>query len=318
MKIHAFSIIKNEADIIEQTLTKALDWCDYVYVFDNGSTDGTWETVQALSLKHKQIIPYKQEACPFDDSLRGQLFNAYRKKIAPGDWCCRLDADEIYVDNPKGFLNQVPESCEIVCAAIFTYYFTEKDLEAYETDPNSYADAIDVTARIKHYQNSDAEIRLFRYRDDLVWKDKQDCLIPSDYKDWPSGLKGEAHTDKIRLRNYRYRSPAQIQQRIDTRLASVQRGDFPQEMPYRWELLRSKFSRQFDFSQWQSRVADSTKLELDTGDDRLVIREDLMLDTRSILIGYNMIWTPQSFLREIVRKLKRNLVRIGIIKRKLN
>jgi glycosyltransferase involved in cell wall biosynthesis len=318
MKIHAFCIIKNEADIIGQTLTKALTWCDYIYIFDNGSTDSTWEIVLELSAKYEQIIPYKQDDCPFEDSLRGQIFNFYRKRFTPGDWCCRLDADEVYVDNPRKFLSKVSSPYEVVCAAMFIYYFTEKDLEIYEKNPLRYAESVDVEDKLRYYQNSEAEIRFFKYREDLIWKEKKDCLIPSDYKDWPSGLKGEAYPDKIQLKNYRYRSPQQIQKRVNTRLASVQRGDFPQEMPYQWKVLGSNFSRKFDFSQWQSRIADSSELEFDAGSGKLVVREDLMLDTRSILIGYHIIWTPQNFLKEIMRKLKRNLVKIGLIKRKID
>lgn len=38
MKLNAICIIKNEADIIIETLHNALRFCDTIYVFDNGST----------------------------------------------------------------------------------------------------------------------------------------------------------------------------------------------------------------------------------------------------------------------------------------
>ena len=53
-KIHAICLVKDEDDIIAYTLEKALVWADYIYVYDNGSTDRTWEIVQNLSKKHKQ------------------------------------------------------------------------------------------------------------------------------------------------------------------------------------------------------------------------------------------------------------------------
>ena len=49
MKIHGLCVVKNEADIIEQTLRSAATWCDWIYVLDNGSSDGTWEKVQRLA-----------------------------------------------------------------------------------------------------------------------------------------------------------------------------------------------------------------------------------------------------------------------------
>ncbi len=45
MQIHSICLVKNEADIIEQTLKAGIDWSDFIYVFDNGSSDGTWEKV---------------------------------------------------------------------------------------------------------------------------------------------------------------------------------------------------------------------------------------------------------------------------------
>jgi glycosyltransferase involved in cell wall biosynthesis len=52
MKIHGLSLVKNESDILQETIYAALDWCDYIYVPDNGSTDGTWELVKELAKQH--------------------------------------------------------------------------------------------------------------------------------------------------------------------------------------------------------------------------------------------------------------------------
>ena len=48
MKIHSICMVKNEADIIEQTIKAAAKWSDFIYIFDNGSTDGSWEKVLEL------------------------------------------------------------------------------------------------------------------------------------------------------------------------------------------------------------------------------------------------------------------------------
>ena len=48
MKIFAISIVKNEADVIEQNLKEAELWADKIFILDNGSTDGTWEIIQSL------------------------------------------------------------------------------------------------------------------------------------------------------------------------------------------------------------------------------------------------------------------------------
>src|SRR5215469_2313613 len=61
VKIHGLCIVKNETDILEESLASALRWCDHIYIFDNGSTDGTWELVKNLAIEHPQIVPYKQD-----------------------------------------------------------------------------------------------------------------------------------------------------------------------------------------------------------------------------------------------------------------
>ena len=78
MKIYSICLVKNESDIIAQTLKAAVNWSDFIYVYDNGSTDGTWEKVISLSEKYKKISPYKQASQPFADSLRSEPFNYYR------------------------------------------------------------------------------------------------------------------------------------------------------------------------------------------------------------------------------------------------
>src|SRR6516165_3845326 len=86
MKIHALCLIKNEADVLQETFESALRWCDHIYVFDNGSSDGTWELVKELAVQYPEIVPYKQDDVLYRNSLRADIFNAYRAKARPQDW----------------------------------------------------------------------------------------------------------------------------------------------------------------------------------------------------------------------------------------
>ena len=49
MKIFSICCVRDENDIVEETLKAALGWSDRIFVFDNGSVDGTWETLQDLA-----------------------------------------------------------------------------------------------------------------------------------------------------------------------------------------------------------------------------------------------------------------------------
>lgn len=314
MKIHSMCIVKNESDVIEQVLQAATSWSDYIYVFDNGSTDSTWEKVIALSQDYKQVIPFKKDACRWSSALRGQMFNHYRDNFNQGDWCCRLDADEIYIDNPRLFLGKIPPRYGVACAAMFTYYFTDKDFETYSQDPSAYSDTISVEDKCRYYRTDLSEIRFFRYHQNLSWPDESECFLRSDYKDWPTGLQGDAFPTRIWLKNYRYRSPEQIQKRLDTRRALTDRNLFPQEMQYRWKDLTANIPGSDDFWNWRSRVADSSQLDYDAHDNKYVLREELMMDADRILMGYDIKVGYQNFVRKYVgRPIKRNLVKLGLL-----
>jgi glycosyltransferase involved in cell wall biosynthesis len=85
MKIHGLCMVKNEADVLRETLASALHWCDHIYVLDNGSTDGTWDLVKELAVQHLQIVPFKQDDVLYTNGLRADIFNAFRSNATPED-----------------------------------------------------------------------------------------------------------------------------------------------------------------------------------------------------------------------------------------
>jgi hypothetical protein len=287
MKIHSICMVKNESDIITQTLKAAVEWSDYIYVYDNGSTDGTWEQVLELSQEHKQIIPYQQDNRPYDNNLRNEIFNYYRENSSEKDWWCRLDADEIYIDNPRIFLAKIPYKYMRVVNAIFDYYFTDKDLVKYNEDPTLYADDVPVQNKCRYYINNWSEIRFFRYRSDIVWKDN-DGGWPSTIMQW------QVYPVKIWMKHYQYRSPLQIQKRLDNRREAIlNKKGFIHEADKNWgkhvidTSYTIKQAAEWDSidweikfknisNSWQERIIESSKLNYDNHDNRYVVREDLM------------------------------------------
>src|SRR3954462_12623702 len=129
MRIHGICLVKNEADILGHFLAQSVRWCDRIYLYDNGSTDRTWEIAQKMTRSLPQIVLFKSEDKPFDDALRAEVFAHYRNEAVPGDWWCRLDADELYVDAPRAFLASVPPAHHVVWTAHLQYSFTTADLD---------------------------------------------------------------------------------------------------------------------------------------------------------------------------------------------
>lgn len=279
MNIYGMCLVKNESDIIAQTLKAATEWCDYIYIYDNGSTDGTWEQVLELSQKYKQIIPYKQEKRPFSTDLRREIFNYYRPNSSEGDWWCRLDADEIYIDDPRIFLAKVPHEYIVVASASFEYYFTDEDLEIYNQNPSLYADDVPVEQKCRYYINNWSEPRFIRYRKDLIWGENDGG--------WPSAIWADPiYPVRIWLKHYQYRSPQQIQKRIDNRReAIVNKSGFLHEAQANWKGLvldQSKLILDFNKiniqdipSDWKERIVEASKLNYDAHDRRFIVCEDL-------------------------------------------
>jgi len=283
--IHALCLIKNEADVLEPALRAALTWCDHIYVFDNGSTDGSWEIVQTLARQHPAIVPYRHEDVPFRDGLRSAIFNRFRDQAKIGDWWCLLPADEFYVDDPRVFLTKVRPPYGIVWDASISYYFSSEDAARYRRDPALYSDAIPVQERIRYYLSHWSEIRFFRHDPALHW--------PDHSRDLPPNLETlfRHYPVRILLRHYAYRSPKQLETRLATRAKAMKHGAFVHEAWKGWSAMVNPAAldqtRSADFAaalyspdavptNWESRIVPAEHLDYDCGDRRFVIREDLM------------------------------------------
>jgi hypothetical protein len=260
MAIHAISLIKNEIDIVETTLSAAARWCDHIYVFDNGSTDGTWEKVQEMAKHFPAIVPWKQDPKPFRDSLRAEAFRRFRDRARRGDWWCILDADEIYIDNPAEFLALVPDTYRSVWPQLYCYAFTDRDAEEYDRDPEAY-EKVPAPHRLRYYVlNEYSEPRFFRHAWEAMSK--------------PASHRHPVFPHRVRLRHYGYRSPRQIARRLETRLEPMLRGEFIHEKRSAWEkegLVVPGPAAPCDLpGGWRERVVPSSDCLLDTGVDSLL------------------------------------------------
>jgi hypothetical protein len=280
MRIHALCLVKNESDVIDACLTAAADWCDRIYVYDNGSTDGTWEQVNELARSIPEIVPFMQADKPFDDGLRAEIFNHYKADCTDDDWWCLLGADEFYIDDPRVFLAKVPQHQGVVVTASFSYYFTDKEAALYEEDPSRFTDSVPVFDRCRYYLNHWSETRFFRHTHDLTWTGG---YFPRKISEW------QPYPIRIWVKHYSYRSPSQIEKRLATRRPAISAGQFTHEAVPNWatyidpemiakhpQLGTDKWHPRYAANSWRERVVDASKLDYDAGDRKWVVREDLM------------------------------------------
>jgi hypothetical protein len=259
VRIFGLCVVKNEVDVVKESLAAAIRWCDRIFVLDNGSDDGTWDVVQELSRASPRIVLVGRDARPFDSGIRDDIFRRFAQEARAGDWWCILDADEFHVDDPREFLARVPSRFQCVWKQELTYYFTEEDLARYRSDPDSYAERFPILERLRYYRSDWSEFRFFRH------PAADDVGIP-----WNSPT---TYEHRIRIKHFKYRSPEQIQKRLETRREGIQRGIFPHESRSTWAsghadaiVVMGPADPDQIPDHWEERVVPTAGLHFDAGD----------------------------------------------------
>lgn len=224
-KIYSLLLVKDENDIITASLTDACRWSDKIIVFDNGSTDGTWETIQSLAKQHPQIIPWLRYKGPFHIGLRARAFRAFRHEMTTNDWwCVRLDADEFYPGDVRTFFETLPRRYRVVKKASTDYVLTAEDLTTIPFSGDFEKDRKHITHALPDKRQ---ERRFMRHAPWLCWLERWRYPHP-----W-----GRVAPTPIPVDHYQYRSPEQMKQRFETRQQAKADGcgSFKHESGTRWQ-----------------------------------------------------------------------------------
>ncbi len=272
-KIHAITVCKDEADVIGEMLRDARRWCDAIYVLDNGSSDGTWDVVLDAARSDNAIVPFRQDPRPFEDGIRALVYEEFKSRSEVGDWWCILDADEFYIDDPSVFLAKIPDAFSAVWSASFMYYFTDADLARYRADPVAFAET-PIRERLRYYRCDWSEQRFFRFRPDAAWPPYATSPVDAGY----------VYPVRIWLKHFQYRSPEQIERRLQARYkvyVGKDRRVFPHEFHEGWvdHVLGGGTEHPLmlppidEMPSWEERVVPASGLDRDELDGRLVCDE---------------------------------------------
>ncbi len=105
MKFHVLLPVRDEADLIRESLMTLLRWADLIHVFDTGSIDDTWQIVTELARHDSRILPIGSEPVYFSEHrVRGYIFDRARHHMVSGDWVVRADVDEFHHISPPDFV----------------------------------------------------------------------------------------------------------------------------------------------------------------------------------------------------------------------
>lgn len=207
MKLNAICVMKNEADIIADTLKNALQFCDNIYLLDNGSDDGTWEIICKMAKFQPRIHIIGQTHEVFKNQLRNRIYNLLHHQFSDDDWWYMVDADELLHTNPKPMLataNSKGYNCMDVWQAQF--YYTDHDLK-HAADEDS---KLPIPERRFFYQINWRELRFFKNSQQKEWSETVSGRVPP----WCSKKYAKAPI----CRHYAERTPEQIMQRRKIRI----------------------------------------------------------------------------------------------------
>lgn len=115
------SMVKDEADIIEATVRHMAEQCDAVWVWDNGSTDGTCEMLETLPC-----------SLAFDDDpahYQSDKMSRYAEwvRVQGADWVVPFDADERWITDGQrvaDLLMSLPDEAMVCEAAVLNHVAT--------------------------------------------------------------------------------------------------------------------------------------------------------------------------------------------------
>jgi glycosyltransferase involved in cell wall biosynthesis len=110
VNLYAVTMVRNEADIIEQTLRHLIaEGVDRVYVADNMSTDDTPAILQKLVDEGLPLVVTQDDELAYNQDQK--MTKLARRAMAAGsDWVLPFDADEFFYGT-DGTLRQALESC---------------------------------------------------------------------------------------------------------------------------------------------------------------------------------------------------------------
>lgn len=199
--------VRDEGDIIRECLTHALTWADKIFVFDTGSVDDTYDTVEDMAKSDGRIRPIGREPVYFNENrVRGLLFETARQEMRDGDWFLRIDADEFHHVKPQDFVaTRLRPGEGVVYHQYYDFRLTRSEVQALGMEKSISADREKAVAdRRRNYTISVyAEPRMARYRSSMRWP----VNVSFPYN---AGL---VSRERLPIRHYPHRDPRQLARR---------------------------------------------------------------------------------------------------------
>jgi hypothetical protein len=194
--------VKNEDDIIGDSVTHAAQFCDKVFVIDNASSDRTWDIVKGLDLDN--LVPVCSKDFIFRDYLRLRFMETRKEELGIDNWWYIFDADEFLLEEPAAAIAQAEaEGADCIGIGMVNFYITIDEFRQMKESGR------EETWRDRKYY--------IPYESGKIEFIKNTKYLDYDVYDIiPCGLTKEC-SRRLLLKHYPYRSLIQLENRVQTR-----------------------------------------------------------------------------------------------------
>lgn len=130
MKLIGLTLVRNESEIIRDTLEHMAGYCDMIFVYDDCSTDDTAK----ICLHHPKVVKVIQgtqwstDRTTAETRNRAELLRVAKQHASEDDWFIYLDADE-RVEYDFSRLKHMPANVTGIRMKLFDFYITPSDID---------------------------------------------------------------------------------------------------------------------------------------------------------------------------------------------
>ena len=170
-RIFTICVVQNEADVIGDCIDRAVEFSERLWVCDLGSSDATWEVIQA---KRSDAVHVAHRADLSDlgvKDVRIGMLDEVRSEIPDGSWLYRLDADEFIVGDPSPLLTQATrQGADVVRGWHLNFRPTRADLRLLDELGEDEWKRTPLFDRLRSYQVDFPHWRFLRMAPEVRWR----------------------------------------------------------------------------------------------------------------------------------------------------
>lgn len=200
MKLITILKVKNEDDIIEDCLKERLSRFDLISIIDS-SLDHTPNICRQIAVLNPGKILYQWDDTPLSIKYyRMKLYDSLRDKIDDDTWIWQLDTDIRLNINIEEMINLLAmadeEGANCIICRFAQFYPTFEDIK-----------------NNTHWK--DFQYYSLNWRSKLIYKGISSLYFKGDFQETPTIPNEKKALFSPVVRHYQYRTPEQIQKRID-------------------------------------------------------------------------------------------------------